>query len=87
MFFGPTHPTDLGLQTDDVAARLSIANCCIRERDVKYVECVEVALRWRVTFRPRIVNIIVSYDEGGAHDTTQYMAMEKIEFRIFAQNF
>ena len=41
----------------------------------------------RVTFRPRIVNIIISYDEGGAHDTTQYMAMEKIEFRIFAQSF
>ena len=32
-------------------------------------------LRWRVTFRPCIVNIIISYDEGGAHSTTQYMAM------------
>ena len=46
---------------------------------------LKVAGRWRVTFRPRIVNIIISYDEGGAHDTTQYMAMVKIEFRIFAQ--
>ena len=24
-----------------------------------------------ITFRPRIVNIIISYDEGGAHDTTR----------------
>ena len=48
---------------------------------------VNAVLRWRVTFRPRIVNIIISYDEGGAHDTTRYMVMVKIEFRIFAQNF
>ena len=47
----------------------------------------DLAYRWRVTFHPRIVNIIISYDEGGAHDTTQYMAMVKIEFRIFAPNF
>ena len=28
-----------------------------------------------------LVNII-SYGEGGAHSTTQYMAMAEIEFRI-----
>ena len=60
-------------------------DCVVWEDGVYSQE--EPTLRWRVTFRPRIVNIIISYDEGGAHDTTQYMAMVKIEFRIFAPNF
>ena len=45
------------------------------------------SLRWRATVRPRIVNIIISCSEGGAHSTTQYISMAEIESRIFSQNF
>ena len=46
-----------------------------------------IRIWWWATIHPRIVNTIISYNEGRACSTTQYMAMAEIEFRIFSQDF
>ena len=91
------HPESLAMQGRTLGcctASFARFGCQFRTLQAKrtcliniHIERVPATLRWRATVRPRIVNIIISCSEGGAHSTTQYISMAEIESRIFSQNF
>ena len=63
---------------------LNVANLWLALMNVCILGYTLWVLQWSMNHFAYLAS--ACYDEGGAHDTTQYMAMVKIEFRIFAQN-